>query len=144
MKKRIADFIKDNKVLTLSCLDEHNKPYCFHCFYAFDEENYLLFFKSSTQAFHSSLLAQNPQVAGGILPDNIEYLALKGVQLTAKVLYNDIPCGIHADDFYHKKFPFALARPGHVWCLQLESVKMTDNTHVFGKKLIWNKDAELV
>jgi uncharacterized protein YhbP (UPF0306 family) len=42
-----------------------------------------------------------------------------------------------------QKIPFALAKPGDVWCIQLEMIKMTDNTQVFGKKLMWNK-AELV
>jgi uncharacterized protein YhbP (UPF0306 family) len=141
--RRIVDFIKENKILTICCTDQNNKPYCFHCFYAFDEENYLLFFKSSTDSFHTALLAQNPVIAGSILPEKIELMALKGIQLTGTVLYNDFPCHNSPENIYHKKFPFAVVKPGHVWCIQVEALKMTDNTNVFGKKLEWHKE-ELV
>ena len=141
--KRIADFIKENKILTLCCLDQNNKPYCFHCFYAFDERNHLLFFKSSTGSYHSLLLSQNPIVSGSILPEKIEIMALKGIQLTGTVLYSDFPCQDSPESIYHKKFPFAVVKPGHVWCIRLDTLKMTDNTNIFGKKLEWRNE-ELV
>lgn len=141
--KRINDFIKTNKILTLCCVDAESKPYCFHCFYAFDEEHDLLFFKSSPDTFHAGLLAQNPMVAGSILPPKIELLALKGIQLTGAVFYNNLPAEVDPEAFYHKKFPIAVAKPGKVWCIQLEMVKMTDNTNVFGKKMLWQR-AQLV
>lgn len=143
MKNEIVDFIKENRIATICCSDENNAPYCFHCFYAFDEKNYLLFFKSSSQTFHAKLLLENPYIAGSILPGKIELLALKGIQLSGTVLYNKIPDHINPAAYYHKRFPFALAKPGDVWCIQLEMVKMTDNTTVFGRKLIW-KIRELV
>src|SRR5476651_2210832 len=89
--KRIAAFIQANKILTLCCIDADNKPYFFHCFYAFDEENHLLFFKSSPETHHAKLLLLNPSVAGSILPENIDILALKGIQLSGTILYDDIP-----------------------------------------------------
>ncbi|WP_295654695.1 pyridoxamine 5'-phosphate oxidase family protein [uncultured Mucilaginibacter sp.] len=141
--KHITDFIKQNRILSLCCVDTDSKPYCFHCFYAFDEANHLLFFKSSTDTFHAGILAQNPSVAGSILPENINLIALKGIQLTGTVLYTDIPDHINPESFYHKKFPFALAKPGKVWCIGIDAIKMTDNTNVFGKKLAWQRE-ELV
>lgn len=142
MKNEIIDFIKENKVAVVCCTGAINMPYCFHCFYAFDEENYLLFFKSSAQTFHSKLLLENPCIAGSILPGKIELLALKGIQLTGTVLYDEIPDHINPAAYYHKRFPLALAKPGDVWCIRLELVKMTDNTNIFGRKLTWNRDTE--
>lgn len=139
MKKEIVDFIKENKIAAVCCNDANNIPYCFHCFYAFDEKNCLLFFKSSSQTFHAKLLSENPYIAGSILPGKIELLALKGIQLSGTVLYKEIPDHINPAAYYHKRFPLSLAKPGDVWCIQLEMVKMTDNTNVFGKKLTWNK-----
>ncbi|MGZ3971746.1 MAG: pyridoxamine 5'-phosphate oxidase family protein [Mucilaginibacter sp.] len=140
MEKRIADFINENKTATICCTDGNNMPYCFHCFYAFDEVNGLLFFKSSADTYHIKLISVNGNIAGSILPEKQEFFALKGVQLTGSVLYGDIPGHHKPETFYHKRFPFALAMPGDVWCIQLEMVKMTDNSRVFGKKLIWKKD----
>lgn len=139
MEKKITDFIRENKIAAICCTDDDNIPYCFHCFYAFDEKNCLLFFKSSSQTFHSKLLSKNPQIAGSILPEKIEMIALKGVQLLGTVLYKGIPDQINPGAFYHKRFPLALVKPGDVWCIQLEMIKMTDNSLLFGKKLLWNK-----
>ena len=139
MDSEIIDFIKGNKIAVICCSDSSNMPYCFHCFYAFDEKKYLLFFKSSSQTFHSKLLLENPYIAGSILPGKIELLALKGVQLAGTILYNEIPDHIEPSAYYHKRFPLALAKRGVVWFIQLELVKMTDNTNVFGKKSTWNK-----
>ena len=138
MKKEIVNFLKENKIAAICCT-EGNKPYCFQCFYAFDEENYLLFFKSSSEAFHSILLNESPAVAGTVQADKTDLLTLKGVQFTGTILYNDFPNGLKPESFYHKKFPFALAKRGHVWCIQLDMVKMTDNTNIFGKKLSWER-----
>lgn len=139
MDSEIIDFIKENKVAAFCCSDTHNKPYCFHSFYAFDEKKYRLLFKSSSQTFHSKILSQNPYIAGSILPGKIELLALKGIQLSGIILSSIESDGINPTSYYHKKFPFALAKPGDVWCIQLLEIKMTDNSHVFGKKYTWKR-----
>jgi uncharacterized protein YhbP (UPF0306 family) len=140
MDSEIIDFIKKNNIAAFCCSDTNNKPYCFHSFYAFDAINYLLFFKSSSQTFHSKMLSQNPYIAGSILPGKIEILALKGIQLTGIILSTINTDWMNPTTYYHKKFPFALAKPGDVWCIQLAEIKMTDNSHVFGKKYIWKRN----
>ena len=40
---------------------------------------------------------------------------------------------------YYKKYPFAVAFPGNIWGVELTSIKMTDNTLGFGKKIEWKK-----
>ena len=137
MEKEITDFIKKNKIASIACIDGNNTPYCFHSIYVFDEKNNLVFFKSSSNTHHSKLLLKNLHVAGSILPDKIDFIALKGIQFTGTILTENFPDSIKPETYYHKKIPLALAKAGHVWCIQLEMVKMTDNTIIFGKKLRW-------
>jgi uncharacterized protein len=138
MNERIADFISQQRVATVCCVDEENKPHCFSCFYAFDNERQLLYFKSGSSAHHSQILLQNPVVAGAIQQDKVNSLAIKGVQFTGKILHPKNELCSQAESVYHKRFPFALAMPGEIWTLQPESIKMTDNTLSFGKKLHWS------
>lgn len=143
MKKEILHFIKDNKIACIACVDEKNQPYCFHCFYVFDEKNNLLFFKSSLNTYHAKALSKNPGISGSILPHKINLIALKGIQFTGSILTEAFPEDINPDHYYHKNLPLALGKPGHVYCIKLEMIKMSDNTNIFGKKLIWHR-SELV
>ena len=135
----IADFIKANKIASICCVTEENTPYSFSCFYSFDVSNQLLFFKSSSDTFHGKLLLENPKVSGTILPTALDLLAIQGIQFTGTILYDSFPGNVQPGMSYHKTYPFALAKPGHVWCIQLEQMKMTDNSRVFGRKINWVK-----
>ena len=139
MLEEISDFIKINKVATICCLNEEGAPYCFNCFYTFQEKTHLLLFKSSANSYHSKLLSKNNQVAGTILPNKLELLSLKGIQFSGRILYDSFPEQILPTISYHIAYPAAIAKPGHVWCVALEIVKMTDNSQVFGKKIGWCK-----
>lgn len=137
MNERIVGFLNGQKVACVCCVDDEGRPYCFSCFYAFDSERQLIYFKSGSGAHHSQLLLNHSSVAGTIQPDKLNPLAIKGIQFTGRILpAHDERCA-HAAASYHKKYPFALAMPGEVWTLQLETLKMTDNTLSFGKKLHW-------
>lgn len=137
MNERIVDFIQHQRVATVCGVDEENNPYCFSCFYAFDEERQLLYFKSGSAAHHSQILSSNSIVAGTIQQDKLNSLAIRGIQFSGRVLDPGMNLCSEAASVYHKRFPFALAMPGDVWIIQLETIKMTDNTLSFGKKLHW-------
>jgi uncharacterized protein len=144
MNERIVDFINHQRVASVCCVDKENKPYCFSCFYAFDEERNLLYFKSGSSAHHSEILVQNRVVAGTIQQDKVNSLAIKGIQFSGRILDPNNELCSNADSGYHKRFPFALTMPGDIWTLQLETIKMTDNTLSFGKKLHWSLHEEVV
>ena len=144
MNERIVDFINHQRVASVCCVDEDNNPYCFSCFYAYDAERNLLYFKSGSGAHHSQILVRNPVVAGTIQQDKLNSLAIKGVQFTGKILHPKNELCAHAESAYHKRFPFALTMPGEIWTLQPETIKMTDNTLSFGKKLHWSLGEEVV
>ena len=140
MNEHIIRFIEKQRVATICCVDVANKPYCFSCFYAFDREKELLYFKSSGNSLHAKYLENNSGVAGTVQPDKLNVLAIQGIQFTGYVYEADEQSMNEAKRFYHKKYPFALAMPGDIWIIDPEYIKMTDNSMGFGKKIIWEKN----
>ena len=140
MNERIMAFLEAQKAATICCVDENNQPCCFSCFYVFNRARKCLYFKSSVNTHHGSLLLRLPRVAGTIQPDKLNLLAIKGVQFYGLVMDRNDPLASEAKSLYHKKYPFALTMQGEVWTVQLQEVKMTDNTLSFGKKLHWQME----
>ncbi|CAN5236847.1 YhbP family protein [soil metagenome] len=139
----IIKFITDQTCATVCCVDENTDPYCFNCYYAFDAENCLLYFKSSVNSFHWKMLRENDSVAGTILPDKLSKLHVMGVQFKGIVLDKDDDFANKAFATYHKKMPFALAMQGEVITIEITDIKMTDNKLGFGKKLLWKREVVL-
>lgn len=139
MQSILSGFLAKQRVATICCIDENNAPYCFNCFYAFEETRHLLLFKSGDDTLHMQLLAQNEKVSGTILPDKLQLLALKGIQFTGTFLGSHPPAALDLVQLYHKRHPLAVGRPGKVWAVQLEKLKLTDSTAIFGKKTYWEK-----
>jgi uncharacterized protein len=141
MNERITDFISKQTCGTLSCVEESGASWCFSFFYSFDETNNLLFYKSSNDTRHSIILHTNPKVSGTILPDKLNFMAIKGVQFEGVILSSTDSLTAQASAHYHKKHPVALAMSGEVWTIRLDHIKFTDNTLGIGKKLNWNRFA---
>ncbi len=138
--KTIIEFIDGQKCLSLCCLKPNGLLYCFSCYFAFNSEEMMLYFKSSSDTNHIEYLKLNQQVAGTILPDKLKNLVVQGIQFEGKLILNDSIKLHHSSKFYHKKYPFALVIHGKVWTIQIESIKMTDSTKGFGTKLHWTKE----
>jgi len=139
IKDSIAQFIEKQKTSSLCCIDESGKPYCFSCFYVFNPQQGLLYFKSSSKSKHAGLLPVHPFIAGTILPDKLNILAIKGIQFEGTILPANHFLINEATKFYHKKNPAALAVPGDIWIVKIDNIKMTDNTLGFGKKISWSR-----
>ncbi len=139
MNENISEFIAKQTCGNLACVDEKGEAWCFSFFYSFDADGGLLFYKSSTNTRHSIIIHTNPKVSGTILPDKLNFLAIKGIQFEGVVLPEDDPLTLHASTHYHKKHPVALAMPGQVWTIRLDHVKFTDNSLGIGKKLNWSR-----
>lgn len=78
MNETIIRFLQQQICATICCVDEQGKPWCFSCFYAFNREKKLLYFKSSADSYHSTLMKGNPFISGTILPDKLNRLLVKG------------------------------------------------------------------
>ncbi len=140
MNETIIRFLQQQTCATICCVDEQGKPWCFSCFYAFNYEEGLLYFKSSADSHHSALMKKNPFIAGTILPDKLNTFLVKGVQFEGIVLDAHHPMTGQASGYYHKKHLIALAIPGETRTIQISHIKMTDSTKGFGKKITWNRD----
>lgn len=143
MNEAITRFLEQQTCATICCMDENGSPYCFSCYYVFSKENDVLYFKSSMDAYHSSLLANNPIVAGTILPDKLNKLITRGIQLQGEILQQFHPMAKDALMWYHKKHLMALAMKGEVFTIRIDNIKMTDSKLGFGKKLNWKRQKHL-
>lgn len=143
MNKNIALFLEQQTCANICCVDEAYHPYCFSCYYAFQRETGILFFKSSSNSHHALLMKNNPHIAGTVLPDKLSKLLVKGIQFEGMVL--DIHDILMKDALSHylKQHPLAIAIPGEIWGIQINSIKMTDSTLGFGKKITWNRMEEM-
>ena len=140
MEESIRKFIKKQTCANICCVDEKGNPYCFSCFYSFNEQEGVLHYKSGLDTHHSALITANPVIAGTILPDKLNVLQVKGIQFEGIVLTADHSFMKNASSHYHKKYPFALAMTGEIWTVQLNSIKMTDSKLGFGEKIIWSRE----
>lgn len=134
---RIVDFIASQKAFTLATC-AGGVPWCTTCYYAFDPDGMRLIFMSSPDTRHIGEMVGNSRVAGSILPDRSAIGKVKGVQFTGTGVRCDaLPEGNELRDIYLRRYPFAKAMKGECYTVELRSVKMTDNTLGFGKKLLW-------
>lgn len=142
MNEAIINFLNKQTCATVCSADGEGKPWCFNCFYVFNPLQGLLYYKSSADTRHATLLKSYPAVAGTIQPDKLNTLKVKGVQFEGTVIEASDPAAANAAAHYYKKNPMAMAMPGEVWTIQLHSIKMTDSTLGFGKKLKWNREPQ--
>lgn len=140
MKDPIANYFTQQTAASICCIDEKGMPYCFSCFYAYNSKDHLLYYKSSRDTRHSILLMDKPQVAGTILPDKLQKLLVKGVQLEGILLAEEDPLTQNAAAQYYLKNPMAMAIPGIVWTIRIDNIKMTDSSIGFGKKITWQRE----
>lgn len=138
MDKKILTYIKKNKVLTMATSVSH-QPYCAICFYVFDEQLNTLIFLSDITTKHITDALSNKKVAGTITTEVLTVAKIQGIQFTGEFIHPTKEQEIHFYDKYYSKFPFAKAKPSPIWGIQLSSIKMTDNTLGFGKKLLWDR-----
>lgn len=136
--QEISDFIKSQTVATIACVED-GKPYCFNCYYAFIEESGLLIYKSSYNTRHEKIMEKNKLISGTIIPEQIEVSVIKGIQLEGLLLNDSLDLTMKASAAYYLKFPFAMAIPGKLYTIELQTLKYTDNTKGFGYKQQWQK-----
>ena len=140
MSQKIIDFLKKQTAASISCVNEIYQPYSFSCFFAFDSEDTLLYFKSSESSYHSRIVLQNPAVSGTIMPDKLNKLAVKGIRFEGEVLAVNDPLCNNASQNYYYKFPLAVAIPGIIWTIRLDQLKMTNNIMGIFEKLSWQRE----
>lgn len=127
-------FIRKHHVLTLAT-QSNEGLWCANCFYAFDPERGELLFTSSPDTRHGREMAESPRVAASIVLETRVVGRVQGLQITGTAH----PADGEGRKIYLKRFPYAAVADLHLWALKLETLKLTDNTLGFGKKLLWNR-----
>ncbi len=131
----IWSFIHDNTVVNISTA-KNNESYAASCFYAFDEVNKLIVFKSSKDSRHIEEGLAQTVIAGTILPDKLKKAVVVGIQFQGELSHEDDGF-TKSKTHYYKKYPFALGMDGDIYIIKLKYIKYTDNKLGFGKKVIW-------
>lgn len=138
MDERIEAFLKEQTVVNIAT-SVNNQPYCASCYYAFIPNENLIVFKSDPDTKHIEDALANNQVAGTVIPEKIVQAKIKGVQFTGVFKPANGSAGDKAKKGYLSKFPVAGLFRGDIWIIELTKVKFTDNTLVFGKKILWER-----
>ena len=141
MGKKIIDFLSKQTVASISCIKENGQPYSFSCFYVFNREDNLFYFKSSDTSYHISLLLKNHAVSGTVLPDKLNTLKFNGIQFSGQLLDLSTSLCDDAATHYHKTFPVALTIPGTVRTIQLNVISMTSSLLGRMQKVQWQREA---
>jgi uncharacterized protein YhbP (UPF0306 family) len=139
IQQHIANFISQQSVASICCIGPEGDLHCFSCYYAYQEKQELLFFKTSDNSQHMQYLLVNPVLAGTILPDKLNKVVSKGIQFNGRLVSPGHAQGNDAQKFYHRRYPFALAMKGTVYTIRLDWLKMTDNSLGIGTKLVWDR-----
>ncbi len=133
--KKIEQFISRHHVLTLATATADGAPYCCNCFYAYDPQTAAFIFTTDPKTHHGQMMEINNRVAASIVLETRTVGKVQGLQITGNVKQ-----AIDGDKLlYLKDFPYAIVADLHLWRLEAEFLKLTDNRLGFGKKLIWQR-----
>ena len=136
LDERIVKFLKRHHVLTLATVSAEGEPYCANAFYAYDTERNRLIFTSDNTTRHAQEMIANSRVAASVVLETRVVGKVQGLQICGNALPGD-----DADrKAYIRRFPYAAAIGElHLWSIEPDFMKFTDNTLGFGKKLIWKR-----
>jgi uncharacterized protein YhbP (UPF0306 family) len=132
--ERIVKFLKRHHVMTLATATADGEPYCANAFYAYDTENNRLVFTSDETTHHAQQMVVNSRVAASVVLETRIVGKVQGLQICGTAKRGD-----QSDrKVYLHRFPYAAAIGElHLWHIEPDFIKFTDNTLGFGKKLIW-------
>ena len=137
--KRIIEFINKHHVLTLAT-SKNNVPYCANCFYVYHKEKNMLVFTTDHETKHAQDALQQGAVAGSIVLETNVVGKIQGLQLQGKMYEPQDELLKEVKSRYLKRFPVAMLMKTHLWVVELQFLKFTDNRLGFGKKLFWGEE----
>jgi len=136
--KRMLKFISEHHILTLAT-SNNNQPYCSTCFYVFQEDKAMFVFTSDKTTKHIADIEKQPLVAGAIALETKVIGKIRGIQFTGIIKELEGDEMKEARKAYLKSFPYAILKKTHLWGVEVNFIKMTDNRLGFGKKIIWDR-----
>ena len=140
--KRITRFIRNHHVLTIAT-SVNNEPWCANCFYAYMEKENAFVFTTDPDTRHGHEFIRNNLVAGSVVLETKIIGRIRGIQFQGIVSEPEGSMTGIARRAYLKRFPYAALMDTHLWIVKLTFIKMTDNRFGFGKKITWQRTAEM-
>ncbi|HON19111.1 MAG TPA: pyridoxamine 5'-phosphate oxidase family protein [Salinivirgaceae bacterium] len=137
--KRIVRFIRKHHVLTL-CTESNGQPWCASCFYAYNEDKNLFFYTTDPITRHARETSANQRVAANIVLETRIVGKIQGLQMSGKTFAAEGNLEKLARETYLWRFPYAHLIDLHLWVLEPDFMKLTDNRLGFGTKLIWENN----
>lgn len=135
----MRDFLMKHHAMSVAvCKDD--VPWSATCYYTFDPDYVRLIFVSDPQTRHMSNLLLNNRVSGTISNDERNILLIKGVQFSGRVFRAEVDYLVKAKKQFVKKFPFAFLKKLTLWFVEIDYVKMTDNSKFFSAKTHWKRN----
>lgn len=133
----ISHYLQKQHVLSVCA----GKPvWCANCFYIFNPQKRVFWIMTEQDTRHGALFASDPQVAGTVSGQTKTVLLIRGVQYSGRIRRLGGEEHEQAREAYVKRFPVAMKVSAPLWEIQLEELKMTDNTLGFGKKRHWRRE----
>jgi len=99
----------------------------------------MLVFTSDHETKHVKDTKENNQVAGSIVLETNLVGKIQGLQFCGVMYEPNDELHKKVKARYLKRFPVAMLMKTHLWVIDLNKLKFTDNRLGFGKKLIWEK-----
>jgi len=137
---RILTFIGEHHILNLA-VSLNNQPYCATCYYVYMPETnrFIVTSDPDTRHIRDMVETNNYSVAGTIALETRLIGKIRGIQFTGlmkEIPENDLK---KVRSAYLKRFPVARLTTLHLWAIEPDFIKMTDNRLGFGTKLIWKE-----
>ncbi len=138
LDSRIIKFIQQHHLLTLATVS-NNIPWCASCFYAFDKEKQQFIITSDLETRHAKEAIEQPLVSGTIALETSIIGKIRGIQFSGMIIQPIKKEQSSSQIHYLKRFPYAALMKTHLWVIDIQYLKFTDNRLGFGKKIIWHK-----
>ncbi len=136
----ISRWLNKQHVLTY-CVGASEDLWCANAFYYYDAQRVAFYLLSEAHTRHGELIGNASAFVAGTINGQPKTVALiRGVQFRGKIHRLDESEAESVRRIYCKRFPVARVMTAPAWEIQLDELKMTDNTLGFGKKLHWLRE----
>ncbi|MEW5832389.1 MAG: pyridoxamine 5'-phosphate oxidase family protein [Campylobacterota bacterium] len=133
-RAKIDAFVAEHHLLSLATSGE--RLWCCSAFYAYDAAGASFIIASDEATEHIANVLRNPSVTGTVALETKTVGKIRGIQFAGRMARASDE---EARRLYFGRFPYARAMNPTLWRIELDEVKMTDNTLGFGKKLTWKR-----
>jgi uncharacterized protein len=142
MHKRMIALLHKHHLLSVATV-VNDKPWCASCFYTWESQENWIIITTDEDTLHGSGFINKPDISGTIALETLRVGRIRGVQFTGKISLAEGEKLKKARKAYLLRFPYAIVASLHLWIIEPDYIKLTDNRLGFGTKIIWKKEESL-